>query len=395
MSKRNIFIIGAGFSKHFFDTPIQGELITGILKKYLILLEKDIKNIESYVDIPSKNTNYEDALVYGLPLIYYIFDYWKLNNIYERDDENIASLNTINKLFKKIIIEYIELKLISENNSSNVCREDWSSEGIDNLEGRQGFIILNIYNKIINVKDELILLINEIIKFDNDIEIISTKILKSILWSENKNNEIELKTINFYIWKSIEYLLKSNNQKSLIRNKKLLEVFKKSIVINLNWDNNIELLFAENNKGKHLKILDPNNFDFFKDNSLYDKTIIIKPHSSFDQNIVLPSYFKNFSEFNFKFFKKIFDNIKKEDIKNNVIFFGAGFNKADSYIYHQIFNFISVKEDFENIYIYSKDKNLKTEIKKYIAIDNIKKNIFIVNEEPEETIEILIKNIDK
>ena len=393
--KRNIFIIGAGFSKHFFNTPTQNELITNILNNYLKSLNKDTINIESYMEMPSENANYKDCLVYGLPLIYYIFDYWKLSNIYKEDDENTKSLNIINKLFKKLIIKYIELKLISGNDLANNYEKDWSfPEEIDNLEGRQSFIISNIYNQIMNIKNELIMLINEIKKFDNDIEIISTKILKTILWNDNNNNEIELKTINFYIWKSIEYLLKDKKPNDLIKNNKLLKVLENSIIINLNWDNNIELFFLENNKRNNLEVLDPNKFNFFKDNSLYNKTIMMKPHSSSDQNIILPSYFKNFSEFNFKFFKKIFENIKREDVKNNIIIFGLGFNKADSYIYHQIFNLISKKEDFENIYIYSKDKNLPKEIKKYIAIDIIEKNIFVTNDKPEETINELLKIIN-
>ncbi|MGL5685273.1 MAG: hypothetical protein ACRCXQ_05740, partial [Vagococcus fluvialis] len=100
--------------------------------------------------------------------------------------------------------------------------------------------------------------------------------------------------------------------------------------------------------------------------------MILKPHD----NTVLPSYFRNFSEFNFKFFNEIFEVIKNQLTIKSVIFFGVGFNKADSYFFHQVFDLISLNNDFEYLYIYCKTnevKKIKLKVNKYISIrDKVK-----------------------
>ncbi|MGL6124957.1 MAG: hypothetical protein ACRC1F_00495 [Metamycoplasmataceae bacterium] len=402
---KNVFIIGAGFSKHFFNLPIQEELLKNLLNDYLknLHLINDINNKKnSYLHILEKDENFKDEIVYGFPLIYYLCDYWKMKFIFEPENELSLNVEIIEKLFSELLLEYVNLRLVKSSNdhkpksSKTIDEVEDGHIEEDNLTPKQ---VIKIYEEIIKIKSKIIMIVDEILKFDNDIEIIATKIMKTLSWNNNYYDDQKYRTIKHFIWVSISkhLFIKNDNEKAIAQEKSIFEILKNQIIIVLNWDTKIESLFKKNNDYNVLVISEINNLIFFnqtRKNNNFDKTIIIKPHFESGDNLVFPSFFRNFSEFNFRFFKNIFDEIKSKIKIKNIVFFGIGFNKADSYIYHQMFNLMHLDKKFKATHIYYKNNEdaISSEIKKYIVINKCV-TLNEVSDDPNKTIEDLLNKI--
>ncbi len=342
-----------------FDKPLQESLINDTLTTFLYWLnnisEENIKKI-----------------FLGIPFVFFMTKYWKLN------DEEEEFFDFYEEL-KLSIEEEIDSTNISVETKKNIKINDY----FNLMDNYTEDCIDKINYDVDHYKDILIEKIDKIIKMNNNIEVISTKIMMD---KSKDNDNFFTKNLNIITEKSFIFLIKElfKSKDNIINKKskiKLMNNLKDNIIIDFNWDASLLELIKKELPNDLIVINEKtmiNNIFQNLNNSTKSndgqKTIIINPHQTIYENPILPSYNKNYFNFTDLFIDKILREIKENFQIKNIYFIGYNFNDSDSFIMHRIFDNMNGEKFFFFTYIKKEleEKSIKMKCKE-VTCKNIKK----------------------
>lgn len=328
MNSRNIFLIGAGFSKYFFNLPLNNEI--DILEKIKKSLDIDFSKHKKFLSIDftkynnnssSGYLNEKNDIVISFSLFLLVIHFlenkiklseklleslkWILND--DKEIKNIDKMFDLNNNYTKI--KNLLIKFYFYLDKTEIIFTPEENEIID--------IISNILQN--NKKD-----INKIIKHKISFSSIVSWIEFEIKELKNKKSVSSYYLINskFDLFKyTIFFFLNAlfKEKKELREKKKLndmIDLLKGSLVINFNWDNELEYNIKNN------KIPLVYSFLEYSQSEIEDSVLLCKIHNSIKEfNIIYPSIIKNTSNELFEIDKyiSIYDDLTRTSYNNQKI----------------------------------------------------------------------------
>ncbi len=355
----NIFFLGAGFSKEFFDLPLNNEIsdiLISELKKYI--LKNNEFNLlpnyeyENYFSINNKKNNNHDNYInlfnYSYNKILYFIIFISIILLFE----NTLILNQNNNEEMINFIEEIKKKWLSYKNEdfSNYIKI-FLNKFLDEIEHNEEelaklcnirIVIDEFINKnIVKIKDIMQIFdsnFSNISFFFSRIEFLEQKIknIKNVLTYMEQNEILEIAKISIYYF--IKIILNQNNEKKICNTKVLLDNFienlntKESIIINFNWDTKLDSYLEKKNINiKHHKI-----------------------HNSIDDfNIIMPTLLRTNKEKEISELENFIENFIKNTFLEflNIYFVGISLTYYDEIFLQKLLDH-SLNKELQVNYIY-------------------------------------------
>lgn len=350
--KANIFFIGAGFSKYFFNLPLTNELwgtiITDVKKSIKCIMEYNHKNENlvfdsiSELDIEkdfNKNISLVQDCLFFISLIMLIKDnvysWFSKSTLKNENDsfyEKIFETTTIKKL-KDIIL------IINKHLNDNTFDIFFYSQ----IALQKTFEIIskiNEYNNIINAIIEE--LEDRIINFSQFCSLISFEELVlnnlkslNIFW-EKTESLLLVKIMLHFLLKKIYSKCDFINKKKKMQFEKFIKIIKPSLLIDFNWDNSIKKHSFEKTC----------SYEVFNKRKTNIKNTILhcKIHNSInDFNIVSPTMFRQRMEMEMEILDKYINlyidsitEINNDELEINLYFLGVSMSYYDEIFIYKL-----------------------------------------------------------
>ena len=370
----NIFLIGAGFSKYFFNLPITNELVH-IMN---LNIEDTMKKITKYdsvsfdvLDIDNLNNLYvyydqktqEDIIIH---LILFIF----ISILLKENFKNVKNLSTKEKNFIDEFYRYIEevlcdrtllyaikFTLISINNNDE--EEIWS--GFADLLHK--FNNSNILNSFFNVFKKIFKInfsdLSSLISFEEwDLNNI-----KSMDIYLQKNEYIQIIRMSLYLF--LKNIFNNNNFDSDEKKREFntfINNISESLLIDFNWDKTII-----NHSKEKIYNLDLDNTKIISNNNLI---YYCKIHNSIDDfNIISPTFIRQKIDIEIEKMERYircylnnFPNLQKDNHKIYCYLIGISLEKYDEIFIYKLNSLFKNHNIHFVLFKINKDKDNKNTI---------------------------------